>query len=90
MLTLGQEKVIRQVVTRIKPGLFCYFLVQGFKHLTVNSYILVPNKSTFVFFAGSVGLTFLPIIALLKPQLQHIRKEGEGRTKNTRKLKSKF
>lgn len=50
----------------------------------------MPNKATFVLFAGSVCLNFLPVIVLLKPQLQHIRKEGEGGTKNKRKLKIKF
>lgn len=81
---------MRQVITRIKTGLFYYFLAQSFKFLRVNPYILVPNKATFVLFAGSVRLNFLPVIVLLKPQLQHIRKDREGGTKNKRKLKSKF
>lgn len=49
---LWQGKVMRQVITRLKPGLFYYFLMQNFKLSTVNSYILVQNKVTFVLFAG--------------------------------------
>lgn len=59
----------------------------SYKLLTVNTYVLVPNKAMFVLFAGSVRLKFLPVNYFIKTTIvTHQKREG-GRNNEQEKIK---